>query len=556
MSQVYQQKKPERNSSFASVQNFSKSAQAPAAVSDIFATRAGTAAFELERIRIDWERAQVQYDLEPTLFNQSKVAMASTAYQALLWKINPKANPPAEPQKVQKVVALPVPPVYRADLPAPSLLSGLQHFDLLHQEQSGVVLTWSKLSKKGAWKKIKPTDSRPDVTDVLSIHEDQNDRYISANQFHAWRIVAHIKSLRACFVDIDGFTDLHECLGRVTDANLPAPTFSVMSGRGIHLYWAIEPEGTDRLHIWQRTQNEICTRLTRQGLPVDGSAKDCTRVLRLAGSVNSKNGLKVYGHIFSETKFELMNLAVAVLGALPIEFNRPQIDHERALELDIEKEAAAVRDFRAAQVRKGQQPGHAPAGSLKGSIYGWWQLVYRDLIVIGDQLGGIPHHYRDKYLFIYSCALSWFADASALESEVRLVARKLTPGLTAAAVSKAISPNLQRLKDARAGKKVIWNGREGDPRYWFKSSTILEWLEGCVTPDMYPELRAIVPESVLASRRAARYKDSYTGKGVMASNQEKRAQAVLMRSEGKTQKEIADELQVSKMTISRWFKIA
>jgi hypothetical protein len=281
-------------------------------------------------------------------------------------------------------------------------------------------------------------------------------------------------------------------------------------------------------------------------------------VLRLVDTVNSKNGVKVFGHIFSETKFELMNLASAVLGSLPIAFNRPAIDHERALELDIEKEAAAVRDFRAAQVRKGQKPGHAPNGSLKGSIYGWWQLVYRDLITIGDQLGGIPHHFRDKYLFIYGISLSWFADASALESEVKLVARKLTPELTASAVNKAIKPNLDRIAMFKRGEKVNYNGQLRDPRYWMQASTIFEWLGDCVTPDMYPSLRAIVPDSVLVERKRAndkaRWKDSNTGKGVRAGNEEKRAKAILMKNSGLSTREIAVDLGISQKTASNWTK--
>ncbi len=120
----------------------------------------------------------------------------------------------------------------------------------------------------------------------------------------------------------------------------------------------------------------------------------------------------------------------------------------------------------------------------------------------------------------------------------------------------AISPAIQRARRAVAGEKVLFNGQERDPRYWYKRETLHGLMEPLIDAELAPQLRAIIPEDVRQERRdarfSARYEDHYTGQGVRASNEQKRAQARILRAQGMSQRAIAVELGTSQDSVRRW----
>ena len=426
----------------------------------------------------------------------------------------------------------------------------VEHYDRLHNDAHGVVILWEKQALARRWVKLNP--GHGGTPTILSAHQGGADRYMSVNEFYAWRCIRHLRSLRACFVDIDGIYDFEWVMSAVGSAGLPTPNFCVFSGRGIHLYWQIDPVPASALGVWQRVQNEIVRRLVAapEALNVDVKVKDCTRVLRLVGSVNSKNGEEVHGRVLTPWQWDLHSLADEVLGPRPAQPLKP--DADAAMAADRVREEASIRDFRAARVRAGTMP-----RTKSGSIYDWWQLVYRDLITIADaNLLGIPEGYRDAWLFLYAVALSWFTEPATLASEVEQVAKCYTQGLKIADVRKAIAPVLARAEAARAGDKVQYMGQERDPRYAFRRETLLEWLKPIIPDALYPDLRAIIPDNLRAERRmandAARWSDQYTGTGVKASNEQNRATARILKAQGRSIREIAAELEVGKTTVGRW----
>jgi hypothetical protein len=193
-----------------------------------------------------------------------------------------------------------------------------------------------------------------------------------------------------------------------------------------------------------------------------------------------------------------------------------------------------------------------------GSIYDWWHLVYRDLLAIAEKhwFGGIPQGHRDQFLFLSSVALSWFAHTDTLEDELTRRAQTWTPGLKVGEVRDAISPAIQRARRAVAGEKVLFNGQERDPRYWYKRETLHGLMEPLIDAELAPTLRAIIPKEVRQERRqnrdAARYADHNTGAGVRVNNEQKRATARLMRAQGQSLRAIAADLSISLDTARRW----
>lgn len=440
-----------------------------------------------------------------------------------------------------------------------SLCTAKEHFDQLHAEAHGTVIVWEKLASSGAWTKLRPQTDAAN-TAILAAQKMGLDRYISVNEFYGWRCVRDLKSLRACFVDIDGIYDLEWIMSAVQSAGLPSPTLAVFSGRGTHLYWQISAVPKSALPVWQLVQNEIVKRMKEapEALAVDILVKDCSRVLRLVGSVNSKNLQEVRGLVLQDWQWDLHTLADEVLGfrdfspkEKPAAFTASD-----ALALDVKKEAAAVRSFAAAQVRKGTSQ-----RTKTGSIYEWWHLVYRDLIRIGNaNLLGIPEGHRDSWLFLYAVSLSWFAEPETLADEVSEISKSYTQGLSKGEIRSVIEPILVRAEAARAGGKIEWDGQLRDPRMYFKRSTLLARMKPIIPEDLYPDLRAIIPDDLRQERRQeredARWCDKYTGNGVKVSNEQNRDAARILKAQGATIAVIAKELGISKSTAHAWTKSA
>jgi hypothetical protein len=162
--------------------------------------------------------------------------------------------------------------------------------------------------------------------------------------------------------------------------------------------------------------------------------------------------------------------------------------------------------------------------------------------------------------------LSWFAQPEAIADEILSLGR-LHTDLDEREIAHAADPTVKRALQAAAGDKLSWNGQEVDPRYRFRRQTLYDWLHGLITPDLLPQLRAIIPDDEARRRKAerdaarektrdrvkeGRYDARNTGEGVRSSNEQKRATARLLRAAGKSYREIAAELGVSHETVRLW----
>lgn len=414
----------------------------------------------------------------------------------------------------------------------PEMETGVEHFDCLHRDAHGTVLVWEALREDKRWTKLASND--PSIPDFLSGLGGQEDTYVSVNQFDGWRLVRLLRSLRALYVDLDGGHSLLSVFDLLEEKHLPAASLVVWSGRGMHLYWLIDPIPPKALPVWQRVQDGLTEAFAPLG--ADVRAKDCTRMLRLIGTVNSKNGETVRGLLLKKWRWTLHELANEVLG---FREERPK---------------AQVWDFQAQSAKRGR----STPRKLAGSIYERWYKVYQDLLWMGREYGQIPEGHRDEWLFLSGVALSWFSTAEALGEEIEDAARTFTSGLRETEVSKVVKLVRKRAEAAKRGEKVTWQGKEVDPRYHFRRASLYKRLKGLIPDAMLSKLRAIIPDRLATERKKerdqARYEDHYTGEGVRVGNEDKRASARLMRARGRSFREIAVELGVDQRTISKWCK--
>lgn len=413
----------------------------------------------------------------------------------------------------------------------------ISHHKRLHHAAHGAVLYWEAAKTEKRWTKIMPGDP---VEKLISGFSGHADTYLTVNQFHDWRNVRQLKSLRCCYVDVDGTDDMHAVLDALQTALMPAPSFVVFSGRGLHCYWTLEPTPSQALPVWQRVQDALVSALAQIGS--DPKARDCTRLLRLVGTKNAKSDNEVRGVVLSDAIWTMRELSNEVLGYRP---EKPKKASERS--------TAQVFDFAAASARKSKPS----CRTRTGSIYDWWHLIYRDLIAIADYhwFGGVEAGHRDQILFLMSVSLSWFAHVDVLEDEIVRTARTFTPTLTAKEIQTQMSSVIVRAQASAAGKTALWQGNQIDPRYRFKAETLREWLGDLIPPELHGQLRALAPAEVIQQRKkerdAARYSKTraeylteHSG-----SAEQRAATACLMKDQGATTKEIQAALGVSRASV-------
>lgn len=147
------------------------------------------------------------------------------------------------------------------------------------------------------------------------------DLYISQNSFltthkkdtpNSGRKVNNIKRFNALYVDIDCYAQgldkdevlytLHESY---FDRKIPYPTFVIDSGRGLYLIYKID-EDRNALPRWQAVEDYLVKQLLPLG--ADAKAADAARILRVPGSINSKNGQPVRILRFANIQYTLHDI--------------------------------------------------------------------------------------------------------------------------------------------------------------------------------------------------------------------------------------------------------
>jgi hypothetical protein len=175
----------------------------------------------------------------------------------------------------------------------------------LEQQHKGAAGYVSIAQKQHGW------HERYYLAGALPAVNGGTDIYNSQNTFvFPSRRTAHIKQFRTLFCDIDcyrvGLTPdqalwqlEHDYFG----SKLPVPNMVTMTGQGLALIWYLKPAPAAAMPLWQFAEDWICTQL--ESLGADSAATDAARVLRLAGTVNSKNGATVQAFECHNHKLDL-----------------------------------------------------------------------------------------------------------------------------------------------------------------------------------------------------------------------------------------------------------
>lgn len=139
-----------------------------------------------------------------------------------------------------------------------------------------------------------------ELTPKVQNFMDVENVYISMNGFWtAKRRLTTIRHLNCFWVDLD-YYNVPRLKKKTTEEMIcylrkkklfdttGEPSFFVDSGNGMYIVWIIKDCSKQMLPFWQTIQNKLHNLFEKYG--ADPASKDCTHVLRLAGTTNGKTG--------------------------------------------------------------------------------------------------------------------------------------------------------------------------------------------------------------------------------------------------------------------------
>lgn len=174
---------------------------------------------------------------------------------------------------------------------------------LLHEDTPGFIALFRKTKDGTSQYHYK----RDEIDNHL--HEwMQPDSYVSMNTFYTpKRLITNLKEIRTAFVDIDchnlGWSAEMMAIKlkrQFFGKSLPVPNMIIYSGRGLNLIWFMDPLSGLAVERWDKLQKAIYD--TVKSLGADNKATDASRVFRLAGTTNSKNGAQVHCEVLHEER--------------------------------------------------------------------------------------------------------------------------------------------------------------------------------------------------------------------------------------------------------------
>ncbi|MGX5722824.1 hypothetical protein [Shinella zoogloeoides] len=319
------------------------------------------------------------------------------------------------------------------------------------------------------------------------------DVYISQQSFGRWRGVADLTALGSNYVDLDYHTRARwkeqrpgdvaaAVLHKLEEQGLPLPSYTLSTGRGLVCVWLTELLPFAVLPRWTLVQKALAEALTEFG--ADKRALDAARVFRLAGSVNSRaewdrrhvEMVWCQGRPEAPARYQFGTLADEVLP-----FTQADL--------------VSLRAARATRKAEGRDKGIKPAKRLTQTT--WWATVFQDLQRLrlhrNPETGALPPGERDTWIFLAANALSWIDVPDVMNHQIKILVRQATDWTDAEAEAR-LSTVIKRAKQAASGLKLEFDGREIDPRYRFKASTIVEWLGIDPAEQRAAGLRALVDE--------------------------------------------------------------
>lgn len=414
-----------------------------------------------------------------------------------------------------------------------------------HHKDADGWITVAKKTKNGKFQQhhYQPSELAEQLSNWLG-----EDVYFSQNTFfRPQRSIENVRQLRSLYVDLDfylfnynpswvmGKLD-HEYFG----STIPEPNILIFSGQGLVLIWLLDPVPYKALPLWQAVQNFLLDELSDLG--GDPKAADAARIFRVAGSINSKNGVEVHAEYRHGHRYELRQIQFDYLP-----------DLNDALNLEPNKKPKPGRKKKIVQ------------------MYNTYKLHYArllDLVKLVELRDYDIKGYRETICFLYRYWLCCYSnDPVESLNQTMTFNLQFTSPLSLDEVEKATG-SAEKAWKARNNEEANRIAKEkGYPGagYNISNKKLISWLD--ITEDEQTHLKTIIgtPEKNRRKRIANREmrrqqgvkkREDYIMQQKNRTNQKLRLlRDLILKNPQATRKELAELLEVTPRRITQLKKL-
>lgn len=363
------------------------------------------------------------------------------------------------------------------------------------------------------------------------------DVYFSQNTFYRpSRKIEYIRQLRALYVDVDCYLlnfDPEWVIGSMETGlfrtKVPEPNLIIHSGRGLGVVWLLEPVPAKALPLWQAVENYLVKQMKQFG--GDAKASDAARILRVAGSVNSKVSEPVLVQYRHDYRHQL-----------------------RDIERDYLPELSPA---------KTRTDGRTDARTHR-KMYRVHSLHYArlmDLVRLCEAREWHMDGYREITLFLYRywscCYLADPDDALRGVLELNEQFTNPLPRKEVITATRSAEKAWEARNDEEANRVAQAKGYPG-AGYNVSNNKLIEWLE--ITDDEQRQLETLISRQVKYERnnqrreKARREGGSVPRAEYLNEATERRTEALRLRSEGLSYRGIGEQLGLSRTQVMRIIK--
>jgi len=422
-------------------------------------------------------------------------------------------------------------------------LGAVDHLNVLHHAHDSSLAIATKVS--GNWHEqfYKKGEA---ITKAEQLERfNVADSYVTQNAVkfgsHS-RAFSNISCLANCFVDLDTYKvstlvglSKEEILQRIikTFPDMPRPTLFADSGRGVYLIWTFQTtKPASFIPAWQVIQNNLVTLLKSFG--ADPLCKDVARVLRIAGTENSKSLTTAgYEQIGEPVKFEELQKYSNNLTKKNKPATKKHINNVRTLRTNF--------------------------GTTTKNFYTLAYGRMQDIRTLAELRGGKLNDLRKTALYVYSASSAWYCQTvDSLERELDCFIHDCVANPTDYTKLKPTTV-IKRKQDSIDGVTVTWKGKEFDARYRFRTDTVIKLLE--ITPEEQRHMKCLIGKAEKYDRKNAKRTEKRRKQGVVErykyeqAAQERRRQALELFTKGERKANIAKLLGVSRAAVGRYLEL-
>lgn len=385
----------------------------------------------------------------------------------------------------------------------------------------------------GMFGELKPLEciEYDNFEEVVNKYKGYYDIYATQNTISNTytRTNKDVLQLRTLYIDIDKIENTDRVIEIVNnlaeEERIPKPHKIIFSGRGLHIKWFIKDyAGTNKknMNVWSRLQNYLIKTLKNSLesiAEVDTRVKDPVRVLRVEGTINSKNDKVVKCLVNNKHKsYDLYDLYNTYTPYKPQEATEQKKSNKG---IKLLKSKSTLNYARLKDLNK--------------------LLELRNYDLTGIR-NGFLMFYTTYYILVND---SNFDDTL---QEVKIIASRIkSKHCTSLSELKSFVRNgLKKVEEHKEGKKVL-------P----KSETIIEWLE--ITEEEQRELITLKSKEIKQENNNIQRRNKRRNAEGLTSREQKKQETIKvikeLKEQGLSQSKVSKESGYSIALVKRYWNI-